>query len=196
MRESASGEADSSTDSGDKDSSVECRICGDVFNNNLGLSTHFRYKHDDPSWMPEEGLRRLYREERMSQREIADYYDTSKLPVQRALKAYGIEQRKSNRDKVPAHDFRKFSDSVGHEYERVRARNGDTRATVLIHRLVAVAEGELPTEEFGNDNLVVHHKSKHGLDNRPSNLEVMTQREHGTHHAEDRHGDSDISHAP
>jgi transcriptional regulator with PAS, ATPase and Fis domain len=54
--------------------------------------------------------------------------------------------------------------------------------SAVIHRLVAVAE-------YGFDAVVenhVHHKNHIPWDNRPSNLELMSQEEHYRYHAEER----------
>lgn len=72
-------------------------------------------------------------------------------------------------------------DTVGSEYEVVQTRLGDNeRANIAVHRLVAVAK-------YGYDRVVenvVHHENRHGLDNRPANLELMTKEDHSAMHAE------------
>lgn len=78
--------------------------------------------------------------------------------------------------------------SIGEEYEFVY----DHGHKVQVHRLVAVAE-------YGFDAVadkVVHHESKHGLDNRPSNIGLMDRSDHSRMHANEYglgHGDTSSS---
>ena len=63
-------------------------------------------------------------------------------------------------------------------YHRFKTQIGESRYTVGIHRLVAVAE-------FGLENTagnVVHHKNNIPWDNRPENLELMGHAEHARYH--------------
>ena len=191
MSESAPvGEADSSRTDADKDSSVECRICGDTFKNNLGASTHFRYKHPGQHRIAKEELTRLY-SRGMSMREIADELNTSKGSVQVAFDTYDIDARDSYRNATypPRHRFDKISDSIGHEYEVMETSIEYSSYSFFVHRLVAVAHGKLEPENFRDFDRIVHHKSEHGLDNRPDNLQVMDRGEHQSMHVIQRHSE-------
>lgn len=75
--------------------------------------------------------------------------------------------------------FHRTSDSVGGVYETARTAENEK---VRVHRLQIVAY-----EGMGAvDGMHVHHKSGHGLDNRPENLEVMTPAEHSRMHQLER----------
>lgn len=169
-----------------------CPECGKSYDSNVHLGRHMGSEHGGKPWIKEENIRELYHGEGMSQREVADELDTSKRMIQKAMEWYEIPRRKSYRDDYypPRHRFTKISDSVGHEYEIVEASHDYESKTALIHRLVAVAKGELDPSEFGNFQKVVHHKSEHGLDNRPENLTVMDRGEHQSMHVIERyHGE-------
>lgn len=170
--------------------SNECRICGkNGFKSRKGMAVHIGQVHPNEHWIEERELRRLYHEDGMSMYDLADRYDTSKAAIQTAFRAYDINARKSYRadNYPPTHEFVSISDSIGHEYEIVRTKVGGKHERVLIHRLIAIAVGELDTADLCNFDIVVHHKSEHGLDNRPDNLAVMDRGEHQRMHVLQRH---------
>lgn len=83
-----------------------------------------------------------------------------------------------------SHFFKKkHHRGLGEEYEVIAVWDGETQQQVQVHRLIAVAE-------YGFDAVVsadnIHHKSGHGLDNRPSNLQPVTHREHYEIHTEQK----------
>ena len=71
-------------------------------------------------------------------------------------------------------------ETVGTVYHRCHCRMNNE--SVRVHRLIAVAK-------YGLDNVVdkeVHHKSGHGLDNRPENLELIDSSNHRKKHRSDQ----------
>jgi hypothetical protein len=141
---------------------------------------HGREYHD------EDKLRELYHGEGMSQAEIADHFDTTRTTIQNAINNTDIELRKSNGDptKPPHHSFLRRDDRpIGTCEERISTWIDGGNKTVKIHRLIAVAHGLIDPSDMWDEDLKVHHKSGHGLDNRPDNLEVVTQEEHREKHA-------------
>lgn len=164
-----------------------CRHCGKEVATLKGLSSHCSQIHNTHR-IPESELRELYFDDGFSMRDIADEYDTSKCTIQNAFAIYEFDAREAYRSDSypPRHEFQKISDSVGHEYEIVRSSTNYETGRVLIHRLVAVANGDLGTGELCDFDKIVHHKSNHGLDNRPENLEVMTRGDHGELHMKQR----------
>ena len=67
---------------------------------------------------------------------------------------------------------------------------GDSQDYVKIHQLLAIAEGEDPEKVFSNGEYVVHHKNHVRWDNRAENIELMTNEEHTSLHAQERDCDS------
>lgn len=124
-------------------------------------------------WEQEDLMKELYTEAEMSTVELADYFNTGTTTIQRWLDRHGIEKRPSNRDKPPRHEW------MG-GYERIKTTVDDRCVTFRIHRLIAIAEYGI--EPVLHENKLVHHKNGVKWDNRPKNLELMTNEEHGKHH--------------
>jgi len=127
-----------------------------------------QYTKDKRPWTDEDTLRRLYRNEGLSTHEIADVLNCSQATVFNWMEKYDIERETPNKEKVP---------SLTHHtngYETFQSQGGDGNDSVLHHRLLAVSI-------WGFEQLagkVVHHKSNIPWDNRPSNLQLVTQSEH------------------
>jgi len=172
-----------------------CDACDETFESPQALAGHSNSKshkekapteHKDP-----ETLRELYHGEEMSTIEIADKFDVDTSTIRKYMEEGDVKRRKSYQDSTrpPSHILDPHGEGVGNAYEKVEnTHNGDTQI-VYIHRLMAYAHGELSFEELCDPEVVVHHKSGHGLDNRPENLEIMGNIEHHTHHTDERYGD-------
>lgn len=94
-------------------------------------------------------------------------------------KRAGLETSKSGRHgSGVCHFFRRERDTVGSRYETIAVFDGDVKRQVRIHRLQAVAYYGF-AEVTEND---VHHRSGHGLDNRPDNLICLDKSEHASEH--------------
>lgn len=61
-----------------------------------------------------------------------------------------------------------------------------SQKAVSIHQLLAISEGEDPGKVFSNGEFQIHHKNGIKWDNRGSNLELLTAKEHGKIHADMR----------
>lgn len=121
-----------------------------------------------------ETLERMYWEEEMSMREMSEVFDCAISSVHRWMDKYSVKTRKANHQKPP----KLTTDRNGYQYW---CHND---VWVPVHRLIAVAE-------FGFDgleNMEVHHINDIPWDNRPGNLGLMTEKEHGKHSAEKRWG--------
>lgn len=129
-------------------------------------------------WKDEETLRELYIERQMTTYEIGDKFDVSATTIGAALKRHGIPRRRQH----PT-----FYTDV-HGYERVHHQHEYNVTPMAVHRMVALAQGDLTFEEFATGEKNVHHKNGIKWDNRPENLEVMTREEHSRHHGIERGG--------
>lgn len=129
----------------------------------------------------EDELERLYWDEEMSVREIAEEAECCGKTVHNRLNEFGIKTRTSTVD-MPPRFTHTDEDVVGLAYEIWRTYSDETYHRVRVHRLVAVAEHGFQAVAGS----VVHHKNSIPWDNRASNLEVMTHEEHATKHAQER----------
>lgn len=182
--------------------SHECEYdaCDRTFDSKQGLGQHQSATHESSDeYKNRQTLEELYVERGLTSREIATKFDISKSTVLDWLNRHDIPTRPSTHDKPP--NFR--TNPLG--YEEVRSGCDGQRDSVLIHRLVAVAE-------FGVDAVAgvdVHHVNDIQWDNRPDNLSLMSRSEHVSHHHEEglydehleevhqhRHDDGRLAHVP
>lgn len=135
-----------------------------------------RKKDASTPWRDEGLMRRLYLDELLSTTDIANKFDCAPSTITAWLDRHDIPTRSIAEGRAIKGRYHKCASfSLGTKgYERLRS--DDTE--VLVHRLVAVAE-------YGFDavaDMQVHHINENTWDNRPDNLELMTLREHLSHH--------------
>lgn len=129
-------------------------------------------------WRDPEVLHELYHEQEMTLREIADELGCHNTTVYENMEKLGIETRSRW---TPHANF--YTDRRG--YERWETWDVDQYASLKVHQLLAISTGESPRDVFGAGN-ATHHKNGIPWDNRPENLETMSQSEHmRDHHAAD-----------
>lgn len=72
----------------------DCPYCGESFDSKHGVRIHEGYNHDLP-YKDEETMRRLYIDEQLSTKEIADKFDVGSTTIEEWLNKHGIERRDS-----------------------------------------------------------------------------------------------------
>lgn len=141
-------------------------------------------------WKDEELLRELYHGEGLTQSEIADQFGCSDVTVSNWMQNHGVDAKspewkiaQEGTDSPFFVNYARFeSVDSGHEVWHSRA---DGRATVIVHRLAAVAW-------LGYDAVVdkdVHHINGIPWDTREENLDVLDPSEHRSYHAKYRKRD-------
>jgi len=130
-------------------------------------------------WADRDSLNRLYNEENMSIREVADELGCSKQTVQKWMEKLNVPRR----DRIEAVEeairrrpaaFR----TSERGYEVWQSSHNGRKHKVKVHRLVAVAE-------WGFNAVVekeIHHKNGVPWDNRTENIEPLTAFEHAQKH--------------
>lgn len=138
--------------------------------------------------LTEERARKAYTDRLMSIAEIAEEYDTTLHKVRSLIDRAGVNtrgnggsRRERNLEK-PAGFY--TCTTRGYEFAFGVSRKNEEyeKEVVPIHRLVAVAEYGF--EAVANND--VHHINGVGWDNRPTNIDVMTQEEHMRQHWHER----------
>lgn len=158
----------------------ECQICNKELRTEQGLNAHITRVHDSP-WTEESVLKQLYLDEKMNAVEIADKFGVGKKTIHRWLGEYNIEMRDSSLEKMRNHSAKPATFETGFQgYEKWRFKHKNEHIHVKVHQLLAVSE--YGTEELAGN--VVHHKNGIPWDNRPENIEVMTDSEHSRLHME------------
>jgi len=118
-------------------------------------------------------LRKLYWDEGLSAREIAEMSNVTSGGIVNQMENHNIQRR--SHSKALSNSYAGFETSV-QGYERWRDHVSGEQ--VKVHRLVAVAQ-------FGFDKIKdkhIHHKNGIRWDNRPSKLEPLTPRDHQVKH--------------
>jgi transposase len=131
--------------------------------------------NDEKPWHDPERLRELYHGEELSAARVADEMGCSPQTVRHWLIEFGIERRSCNHRTIDT------PDSIQRRYPTVSGGH----STVLIHRFLAYAVGKMSFDELCDPDIVVHHRSNVGWDNRPENLEVMSRSDHMSLHGRD-----------
>lgn len=121
-----------------------------------------------------ETLHHLYWEERLNTKEIADKFDVAPRTIRYHMDKNGIERTAMGPKITPPGMF-----VSPQGYEVFEPDDGGGR--LRHHRLLAVAEFGFAAVA-GND---VHHKNGMSWDNRPSNIRVLSHKEHAAIHAEE-----------
>jgi len=138
-----------------------------------------------PELQDGEWLRHHYVDQNRSAEQLADRLECAGSTVRTWLDKHEIKRR-SRGEAIAAralHEPARYS-TGSHGYTRWRVYRDGARERVLVHRLLAVAE-------YGFDEVidnVVHHKNAIRWDNRPSNIEVLSEEEHGRIHAQSQPG--------
>lgn len=127
-------------------------------------------KYKNKKWMLEK-----YVDGGCSATEMAKLADCDVMTILTWLDKHGIDRR-SHEESASSNTPHFYTSERGYEII------GDTKNQISVHRLVSISH-------FGTNsvkNKVVHHKNGIPWDNRPENLEIMTNKEHGKLHAEKR----------
>jgi len=144
--------------------------------------------YDEHPWRDESLLRELYHDRELFASEIALELGCSQTVVRDWLKKYDIpdESLRADAGKRRRKIHPSFAiDDGGYFVAQAHHPERAVREQVYIHRLCIVAWSGF--EALGER--VVHHQNHIPWDNRPSNLELLDESEHGRLHAIDRwHG--------
>lgn len=139
----------------------------------------------DPRVYDCEYLREQYVSENRHAGEIADKLDCGKTTVLRQMEECGIERRSkadaSSMASERVERARFYTDIDGYEREVVATTKG--AMNIGVHQLLTISEGADPSKVFSNGEYHVHHKNGIPWDNRPENIELLTNSEHNKRHA-------------
>lgn len=135
------------------------------------------------SYKDAETLRRMYWDEEMSLRKIAEYFGVGNGTIQSWMNKNNIKtrtKREAARNRAKHENTPIILDENG--YEIMHSRYGDEHDRVPLHRLLAVVEYGFSAVKGKH----VHHKNHLSWGNWGDNIDLMTPSEHATHHAKQR----------
>ncbi|WP_168216069.1 HNH endonuclease [Halorussus marinus] len=133
----------------------------------------------DRPWRDEELVRELYHNQQLTIPELADELECGYATAHEWIHKHEIEtrgkyeeSRRVRRRNPPGHRITKSG------YEVVETTISGSTREVRIHRLVVVAEQGFEAL----NGKIVHHRNGIPWDNRPENLEIMSNEEHAKVH--------------
>lgn len=138
-------------------------------------------------WQDEETLRELYHEQGLTQVDVAHELGCSKDTVLNWFKKLGISARSPSPERTAPVPLKTIGDIEKGGYENLV--DPETKKSVRVHQLMAIADGADPYKIFSSRAYNVHHKNGFSWDNRYENIELLTTSEHVERHWEERGGE-------
>jgi len=147
--------------------SITCPKCGMTFSG-------------EKPWHNESVLRHLYHDEKLSLKETSEVFEITEASLLYWMDKHEIDRRTVSQ----AHGLTPLKMSTSPKgYERFTVgTTGNSTRTIHVHRLVAVAMSGADAVKGKQ----IHHKNGIPWDNRPENLEIMTEEEHKRMHGCER----------
>jgi transposase-like protein len=144
---------------------------------------------DDKRLYDYEWLENQYVTRQRSTRDIANELGCGKKAVIRHLERAGVDRRDTSEATSLGMDNGHCGFHTSKNGYEMATTRGDERAwQVGIHRLIAIANGADPYELFTRAKHTgkhVHHDNAIPWDNRPENIEVLSQSDHQKEHMDD-----------
>lgn len=130
------------------------------------MSERDTYDGIEALWRDKDLLVEEYVEKDRTAKELASEWGCSEPTINRWGRKHGLRKKREWGSAVP------FKTHKGYEVWKHNNNN------VSVHQLLAIAEGEDPAKVFSNGDYQIHHKNGVPWDNRPENIELMTEAEH------------------
>lgn len=134
--------------------------------------------YKDADWM-----RKAYCDLDKSTYEIADFLGCHQETVRKWIHEHDIPMDGVGRPSEDADGgVYRVENDKGYVQYHIYDSSQQKAEVVYEHQLVMLGEGAEPEKVFSNNKYETHHKNENPRDNRASNLELLTNREHKMRH--------------
>lgn len=133
-------------------------------------------KHTDREWLAEQ-----YHGKGRSLNHIADECNVDGVTIMNWMERHNIPRRGYS-DHLKEKKVSRIQIDRGYIRLSSRRPNSDKYDSAFEHQLVAIANGVGPYKVFSDGEYQCHHKNGVRWDNRPENIEVLTEEEHADEH--------------
>lgn len=169
------------------DERLSMREIGERFGKSRETIRHWLDKHGverrDPNHdkyiIPEDELKSAYLDEKLAASECAEMFDCTTDVVFERLERLGIDRRTNAESKRAFYDEKVPLKETLSGYERWHDQIA--KSEVYVHQLTAIAHGAPPEKVF-TEGYHIHHRNTIRWDNRPQNLELVTEDTHMATH--------------
>jgi len=131
-------------------------------------------KHTDREWLAQQ-----YHGKGRTLKDIGKECDVTAATVMKWMDKFDIPRREATDHvrKEPASFV-----TLERGYERVSSKSNGSNSHALVHQLVAIANGANPYAVFSDGDYQCHHRNHIPWDNRPENIEVLSEIDHANKH--------------
>lgn len=166
---------------------------GERLGRNRETIRHWMEKHGIPRrdanrkrhTIPEGELRELYVDRQRSMEECGEHFGCTAPTIRSRLQEYGIPIRRDQRTVQRLRNGESVPYGMHETTGYPRWHDQISGRQAFVHQLLAVANGVDPHKVFSAADYVIHHKNVCEIDNRPDNIELLTNQQHTATHRRD-----------